>query len=89
MGSNSRVQYEKVWLTCERIRLTFGLFSFFPSFMVFSIFCVFFKTLTTHNGWTYAQDIDSFCLYNGHASNDCTSVCSAMSNYWTILDYDD
>jgi hypothetical protein len=45
MGSNSRVQYEKVWLTCERIRLTFGLFSFFPSFMAFSIFCVFLKLL--------------------------------------------
>jgi hypothetical protein len=34
VGSNSEVQ--NVWLTCERIRLTFGLFFF--SFMVFFIF---------------------------------------------------
>ncbi len=88
-SSIQRSNIKNVWLTCERIRLTFGLFSLLPFFHGLFYFLCFFLILITHNGWAYAQDIDSFCFYNGHASSDCTSVYSATSNYWTILDYDE
>ncbi len=89
MGSNSKTQ--NVWLTCERIMLTFGLFFLFFFFFhgLFYFFFFYFFPLTTYNGWASAQDIGGFCFYYGHASSDCTSGCIAMSSYWTTLEYDE
>jgi hypothetical protein len=47
LGFNLRVQYQNVGLTCERIRLTFGIFF---SSLFFSWFLHFKKTFAMHNG---------------------------------------
>jgi hypothetical protein len=81
---------KNMWLTCEKIRLTFKVFYlFFFSFMVFSNFYFFFFLTLITQRMSITQDINGSYFYYGHALSDCTSGCIVMSSYWTSLEYDD
>lgn len=49
LGSNLKVQYQNVWLTCQRIMLTFGIYLFFLRFFHgFFIFLIFWCIILLH-----------------------------------------